>query len=196
MKTLTDEEALALGATHRHVKTGGYYRLSHLRVFDATNTSDGRLMRLYFPLVKSTESIDAYVRELAEFDDGRFAPLRGALAQGDRAQQWFSKRGFPLVHVGPPPRRGLLTCENYCKWYNLHVIHTDGAVQEVHFPESPLDSPPGESAYVDHVPNPNAVVKMANRLGLQIDEQALEMIAGRWFIEAQSKLTVTPQFQW
>ena len=57
----------------RHVKTGGLYVRTGLRIINATNGSaDGQRMVLYVPLAK-VEETDAFVREESEFNaSGRF----------------------------------------------------------------------------------------------------------------------------
>lgn len=95
----------------------------------------------------------------------------------------FSGRGVPLVWVTRPLRdRAVLTVENYTKWYSLFLIHPNGAVEEVPFPDDKW-ARGNESAFCDHVPNPNAVQRFAADKGYGIDDQAYEMMVGRWELE-------------
>jgi len=99
---------------------------------------------------------------------------------------YYSNRGLPLVFCEKeiPVDTGVVTVENYLKWYTLQVVLKDGTVEELNFPEME-DKPEGEQCFVDHVPNPRAVEKMAHRLGLYIDPQSLDMMIGRWFFEVE-----------
>jgi hypothetical protein len=90
----------------------------------------------------------------------------------------FSSRRLPLVCVDDNVEVPILTVENYCKWYDLQIVHPDGRVEAVPFPDDGQGTP-----YVDHVPNPHAVARYADRCGYHIDLQAFEMIVGRWQLE-------------
>lgn len=94
-----------------------------------------------------------------------------------------SRRGLPLLFQGTPSEGSVLTAENYCKWYGLYLVHSSGVIEDVGFPAD--EDAPDESAYCDHVPNPRAVVRMAERLGAYLDENTLDMIVGRWFREVK-----------
>jgi hypothetical protein len=97
-----------------------------------------------------------------------------------------SARNFPLVYQGPAPETGtIVTVENYVKWYGLHLVHPGDRIEEVVFP----DDDPGENGcyFVDHVPNPVSVAKMARRLGYTIDPMSYEMMVGRWEIEVTGR---------
>lgn len=100
----------------------------------------------------------------------------------------LSSRGLPLVCVDDIVEVPTLTVENYCKWYDMQIIHPDGRVEAVSFGD--LDELAGNvgydvlgSGYVDHVPNPQVVRALAEARGWAVDEQAMEMIAGRWQLE-------------
>lgn len=98
-------------------------------------------------------------------------------------RMFFSDRGLPLVLCQAPVFMPTLTVENYCKWYRLYLVHPDGRVAPVDFPEWAEGVDDGQAAYVDHVPNPNAVVAWANRSGYAVDSQSHEMMVGRWEME-------------
>jgi hypothetical protein len=79
--------------------------------------------------------------------------------------------------------RPVITVEYYIKWYTLFVVHHDGRVTELDYQpdlEDEFISRYGESAYGDHVFNPRFVVFLADRLEMDVDEIALEVIIGRW----------------
>lgn len=92
----------------------------------------------------------------------------------------YSKRGFLLVD--DPGSTPTLTVELYCKWYKLFLVQSDGWIEEIPFPDDKYE-PLGESPYLDHVPNPNAVQNYARVFGYEIGELALEMMIGRWALE-------------
>jgi hypothetical protein len=101
---------------------------------------------------------------------------------------YISPYGNPLVYTGEPGERPILTCENYCKWYALFAVLPDGTIDRVDFPGQDDRFPdseitPGVSGFCDHVPNPDEVLRMAEKLGWDVDTQAHEMIVGRWAIE-------------
>jgi hypothetical protein len=96
-------------------------------------------------------------------------------------RNYTSKRGLPLVYYGQPPEVTTVTVENYCKWYTIALVHPDGAVEEVPFPEDLWIE--GESPFVDHVPNPRYVAKWARAKGYAIDEVSMDLMVGRWELD-------------
>jgi hypothetical protein len=95
--------------------------------------------------------------------------------------EYTSERGFPLVYWGFPPMAGhVVTVENYCKWYTLYLVDTDGHVQAVSWEGLADHAEPDESPWSDHVPNPYCLQRWAAAQNYQIDDQALEMVIGRW----------------
>jgi len=96
---------------------------------------------------------------------------------------YYSDRMHPLVYMGVAPRESpTLTVENYIKWYSLHLVHLDGSVDVVNFPEW---GPSGRGGFVDHVPDPVACQKLAADNGWVWDENSLDMIWGRWRREVE-----------
>lgn len=79
-------------------------------------------------------------------------------------------------------RHPVVTVEAYCKWYCLWVRFKD-RVEEAEFPDEGEYKTLG-SPYLDHAPNPRHVVRWAKRMGYVIDDLALELIVGRWELEA------------
>jgi hypothetical protein len=99
----------------------------------------------------------------------------------------LSDRSLPLVYQGPPlpTTTTIVTVENYVKWYGIHLVHPGGRIEEVPFPD---DTPDIGSYFVDHVPNPDSVAKMARRLGYEVDPMSYEMMVGRWEIEVTGRV--------
>lgn len=96
---------------------------------------------------------------------------------------WYSPRGLELVYHSDQPDHDTLTVENYSKWYELFLVRTDGEVVAYHF--GYLSDICGyDTPYVDHVPNPVVVARLAKLRGWRLDEQSYEMIIGRWELES------------
>lgn len=96
----------------------------------------------------------------------------------------ISRRNLPLVYQGPPPTITTLTVENYGKWYELQALHPDGRVEPVSYGVLEGFCDDNErTPYVDHVPNPVLVERLCNEMGWELDEQAHEMMIGRWIRE-------------
>jgi len=95
---------------------------------------------------------------------------------------YLSERGHTLVYWSPPSEVPVLTVENYVKWYGLYLVHPDGRVEWLAFPEW---GPDGRSGFVDHVPNPVACQQLAAKRGWVWDENSLDMIWGRWRREVE-----------
>ena len=87
---------------------------------------------------------------------------------------------------GPAPERPTITVENYIKWYSLWLRMPDGTAQALAFPEILARA---DSAYRDHVPNPMHVALYARERGYDIEETALEIMIGRWVLEAEGHIT-------
>ena len=87
-----------------------------------------------------------------------------------------SDRGMYLVFQEVVKYMPVLTVENYCKWYCLYLVDSSGDVTPVDFPED---------GYTDHVPHPDAVEALAESRGWVVDEQSMEMIIGRYMLEAR-----------
>jgi hypothetical protein len=97
------------------------------------------------------------------------------------SQRLYSAQGHLLVDA-PIKDRPVLTVELYTKWYVLHLVEWSGLITKLDFPDERY-APPGESAYVDHVPNPKAMENYALEHGYDVGEFALELITGRWHLE-------------
>jgi hypothetical protein len=98
----------------------------------------------------------------------------------------FSYDRIPLVLIDMPKERPLLTIENYTKWYHIYKVDVRGIVTRVDVnPEEVLKERlrPGETlntSWSDHIPTLEYCVKLAEYLGLDWDENSLDMIAGRY----------------
>lgn len=97
-----------------------------------------------------------------------------------------SEHGHPLVLSVPQPLliQPTITVELSNKWYKLYLVdrnpsrNTDldfGLLEEV--------CEVAESAFCDHCPNPNVVVRFADKYGYAVDPLALELMIGRWELE-------------
>ena len=92
-----------------------------------------------------------------------------------------SKRGHLLVFGARSADPPVVTVENYCKWYALQVVMPNGDIAEHDFGQ--LE--PYATHYVsDHIPNPIAVVRWAMAMGFEVNTESLEMMIGRWMLEA------------
>lgn len=101
---------------------------------------------------------------------------------------FLSERDLPLMltHL---PKVPTLTVEQYLKWYKLYLVQPDGQVLPVEY--DALDVA-GLEGYVDHVPNPQNVIQLAQRMNWEIDDLALELIIGRWHWEVLCDYEVDP----
>ena len=96
---------------------------------------------------------------------------------------YMSHRAIPLVYMEDPlDDFDVLTVENYQKWYGLHLVQPSGKIIEIPFPMDAIDCE-GDIPFYDHVPNPRVVERFAKRMKHVVDDQALEMISGRWLAE-------------
>lgn len=75
----------------------------------------------------------------------------------------------------------ILTVEIYCKWYSLFVVDSARSIREISFSELE-DFSLDEAPYIDHVPNPKAVQRFAEKRGYELDELALKLLLGRWVL--------------
>lgn len=105
---------------------------------------------------------------------------------------YTSDRGLPLTMTTDARDlyRPILAVEDYCKWYCLYLIEPHGGDVSIHRVEfyelGGFVSPERDgSAYVDHVPNPFAVMRFASANGFNICDAALERIVGRWELEVK-----------
>jgi hypothetical protein len=96
---------------------------------------------------------------------------------GPGSKTFVTRRGHILVVTSELQPRPILTVELAAKWYELHVVHASGVVE----PRPFADLGPG--GWIDHVPIPAAVERLAAREGWFVDEVALELITGRWELE-------------
>ncbi len=100
---------------------------------------------------------------------GEFVP------QGDAPRVYLSDRGLPLTYYGDPPRAPTVTVEVYEKWYALFAVRPDGTVEKL---TTPFE------AWSDHVPVPALVEAWADAHGYVVDWLSLELMRGRWLLEA------------
>jgi hypothetical protein len=89
--------------------------------------------------------------------------------------------------VGQPASVPILTLENYTKWYEIYVITPDGHVEKVD--SDVVLAVLGEyndAQISDHVFHPRLLYRVAQELGGEVEERAVEVAAGRWSIEVQN----------
>lgn len=98
----------------------------------------------------------------------------------------LSDRSIPLVYNYPPGREPVLTIENYLKWYCLYRVDPSGKVTKIAFPDMGNHAELGEP-YGDHVPNPAHVARYVKKHNLYMDQNAWNMIVGRWVTETMER---------
>ncbi len=113
--------------------------------------------------------------------------------EGESIKHYYSKQGLPLSYwhetnegiQGSLPRP-VLCVGLYDKWYELFLVHPDGRVEEVWFSEMEKDAAELHIvACPNHCPNPMVVQKFAERKGYILNNEAKEMIDGRWFLDCK-----------
>jgi hypothetical protein len=104
---------------------------------------------------------------------------------------YVSLRGHPLLYVGPPLPTPIVTLENYCKWYEIHIVNPDGAVEKV--PVQLIQQICDEQKkplWIDHNFHPQLLILIAAHLKAEYDEMAVEVAAGRWVLECGEAPTI------
>ena len=107
----------------------------------------------------------------------------GVEAMPQNSRLYFSERGFPLIYWGPPPEgSGVLTVENYMKWYAIYAVMPDGTSRKVDHSEyaDAERGKDGSHTWSDHIPNPHMLDKIAAHLKMDWDEDSYDMIVGRY----------------
>lgn len=99
---------------------------------------------------------------------------------------YISERGFPLLYVSQPGPKSVLTLENYTKWYEgLYLVMPDGTIEKVTIGVVELVADKHHDAlWVDHLYHPRLLYRLAQHLGAELDERALEVAIGRWMLES------------
>lgn len=109
------------------------------------------------------------------------------------SQTYLSKRNIPLLYIARPPTKPVITMENYTKWYDIYIVHSDGSV-EVVSPEliEEVKDECSDKEYTclqyDHLYHPYLLQRIAIKLNAFLDERALEVAAGRWYFESDQPL--------
>lgn len=106
---------------------------------------------------------------------------------------------------GNPKKAPILTVENYQKWYGFHLVHAPikragGILGLASKPVDPNIYAEAcqearkryglESVEGDHVYHPAVFVEAARLLDVQLCDQSLEMVTGRWYMEGNGGLGV------
>lgn len=111
----------------------------------------------------------------------------------EKTPKIIGPRGVPFILTGNPFqwKKPVLTVEAWSKWYSLFKIESLGSEQyevtAVHYHEiDEYHAKKGRKivSYRDHVPNPTAVTIYAEDMDWLLDELASDLIAGRWYNEA------------
>jgi hypothetical protein len=118
---------------------------------------------------------------------------RGTIIVEPSNPLYFSERGFPLItqfiYDYDDNSKGMLTVENYDKWYKLYMITRDGEVKPVKH-EDNVESSLGLT-WVDHAVSPESFHLTAKKLGLDYDDRTFAMVCERFvtdWLEDWSKL--------
>lgn len=104
---------------------------------------------------------------------------------------YVSERGHPLLYwrsSDHPLTKPVLTLENYLKWYSLYVIYPDDRVEEVDYALYDGLMSPGTDWY-DHVPNPQLLQRLCDKMDWGLDDTAEEVCLARYFTNVR-ELTV------
>ena len=90
-----------------------------------------------------------------------------------------SRRDLPLFYSEESKKSGkiVVTGEDYIKWYDLYLVFPSGAVAAVGY--SVLEGY-ASTPYIDHEPNPEAVLAFAEKNGLIVDSLALAHMKDSW----------------
>lgn len=108
---------------------------------------------------------------------------------------YMSDRDIPLKYCSfPLPLREVLTVENYCKWYDIYVIKTDGKVYRLpqRYSQRYESENEGACAWSDHIPTPWFCRWLVNtNQKFEWDSNAWEMIVGRWVLEKRPEIDKT-----
>lgn len=92
----------------------------------------------------------------------------------------------PLVLSVPSDQidQPTLTVTLETKWYGLWLVVNDGQPPtQISFANLEEFCTGTETAFCDHCPNPEIVVRLAEAHKLDVDPLALELIIGRWELE-------------
>lgn len=97
---------------------------------------------------------------------------------------YLSWRNLPLLYVGKPLDKPVLTLENYTKWYRVQLVMPDGSVQDVESGKIlEADDKIQVNGWVDHLYHPQLLIQLARDLDAYTDERAIECAGGRWLRE-------------
>lgn len=88
---------------------------------------------------------------------------------------WSSTATIPTIST--------ITVEYYIKWYSLFLVRPTGLIDVIPFSDLEKYAKGSETAYGDHVPNPDIVKVLSVDCDYDIDPIAMEMMIGRWQIE-------------
>ena len=97
---------------------------------------------------------------------------------------YLSPRGIPLLYIGKPLDKPVVTLENYTKWYKIYLVMPDGSVVEKCVSDVDENHRFLKQHYwVDHLIHPRALYALADQLGGYTEERSLEVAMARWIGE-------------
>lgn len=105
---------------------------------------------------------------------------QGVLTRYYAEDLYYSERGFPLItqYIEDDENvRGMLTVENYVKWYRMYIIRPDGTVEGR--VNTACDHGEDKS-WIDHAVIPYAFHETARNLGLVYDDITFAMVCERF----------------
>jgi hypothetical protein len=109
---------------------------------------------------------------------------RGTLVTESPEPEFYSERGMPLVTQSlylleyNEESKGMITVENYDKWYHMYIIRPDGKVEKVDWKDY-VESRVGLT-WIDHVISPECFHLTAKKLGLEYDDMTFAMVCERF----------------
>ena len=96
-------------------------------------------------------------------------------------KHYYAPNGHPLLWYGEIPEGGIVTLENYWKWYRIYLIKKDGTVHDLDWwdynikEEFPM--------WTDHLVHPKLLERIAKHLGACVCPQSIEIAIGRWSLK-------------
>lgn len=97
---------------------------------------------------------------------------------------YLSERGIPLVYIGQPRDRPVLTVENYRKWYGFHLVQPDGSVTSLSSDDYyEIQDHDINAISGDHLYSPRLYYRIVAALNLRRCSETIDMLTGRWVSE-------------
>lgn len=97
---------------------------------------------------------------------------------------YLSDREMPLLYMGEPLDKPVITLENYTKWYRIFMVLPTGEVETI---DSDAVLATNDKllvqGWLDHLYHPQLLIRLGKDLNAYTDERALECAGGRWLRE-------------